>query len=156
MSKTVAGKKPLSQKPKRQGPLAEPDFFTNKLSLPAETTAAIKAAGMEYRWIDYKKYVADGNSHSRGWQVYRSKPTANQDAFTLGANPDGIIRRGSTVLAVRPLEYGEKHRAWLSQKANIYKGFKQSKAEELRQMAKDASADSIVDDVFDGDDGDEQ
>ena len=71
--------------------------------------------------------------------------------FLTGTNPDGIIRRGSTVLAVRPLSTSQRHRDYIQSKNEKYKRFKQSKAEELRQVARDNSVDTVVDDEYDED-----
>lgn len=140
----VAGKKPVSQKPKPSS--AMPDFFRNKLQLPDDIAAELKARSLEGRWISYTKFVNEGNSHERGWSIYKAakRPEA-ADAFQLGASPDGIIRRGDSVLAVRPIEQCDKHRAWLRDRANRQNSsFKRAAAEELRQMARDAHADVSV------------
>jgi hypothetical protein len=152
MSKTTqAGKKPLSSKPKRAS-FQEPDFFRNKLVVAPEVAAEIAEQGLECRWIDYKKYIADDNQHNRGWTVYRRKQDSATAALQFGNNPDGIIRRGNTVLAVRPIEQGDEHRAYIKERNKILKGFKKAKANELREAG---GSDLVVDDKFDDSEQDE-
>ncbi len=151
MSKNINGRKPLSSKVKSPV-VSEPTFFSNKMSVSEDIKTELAKKGLDYRFIDYKKYVADGNNHSKGWTVYRSDSLKDTGSFLSGTNPDGIIRRGSTVLATRPLHQSQEHKDWLAQKASMSKGFKQAKADELRQMAKDNSLDTVVDGGFDGED----
>lgn len=153
MSKTISGKKPLSSRPKITA-LNEPDFFRNRLAISDDLLAELNKKNLDYRFIDYKKYVSDGNTHNRGWTVYRREQNKDTQAFLMGTNPDGIIRVGSTVLAVRPKEHSQRHKSYLAEKANLYnRNHKSSKADALRQLG--APADSVVDDVYDGNDEDD-
>lgn len=139
MSKLIGNKKPLSAKRAPTSPTGIPNFFRNKLMVPDDIAADIAAKGLEPRWIAYKKYVENGNSHDKGWTVYKA-PVAPTSADTLmGKHPDGIIRRGDLVLAVRHKDLCDQHRAYNSQRAySQTHGFKKAQAEELRQMAKDS------------------
>ena len=56
----------------------------------------------------------------------------------LGPNPDGIIRRGDCLLAVRSNEYSEQHRAWLRQKTKNQSRIKEAKADELRAKVRES------------------
>ena len=137
----MGGKKPLSSKPKAPtGPVGIPNFFRNKLSIPDDIARDIEAKGCEPRWIAYKPFVENGNSHDKGWSVYRADKRPDQaDAFMLGTSPDGIIRRGDLVLAIRKKEFCEQHRAFNAQRAyNQSTGYKKAKADELRQLAQDS------------------
>lgn len=140
-------KRPLSSK-KTPTHLKEPDFFQDRFSLSEEVKKEIEAQNLEYRFIDYKKYVNEGGVHRFGWTVYRVK-NQPKESFLIGQNPDGIIRRGSTVLATRPKSYGDKHRDYLEQKNRIYKGFKAQKAAELRDKARNSGA--VIDESYDDD-----
>lgn len=156
MSKTINGKKPLSSKPKSVKVVQEPDFFSNRMSISSELREELDKKGLDYRFIDYKKYVENGNVHNRGWTVYRREGKADTQGFLVGNSPDGIIRVGSTVLATRPLNYSEKHRQYLAERAAQYRGFQKTKAEEMRATAREHSLDGIVDSTFDDTDGDEE
>jgi len=142
MSKVINGKKPLSSK--KSPSLSTPSFFKDKLTISDELKAEIAAQGKEYRFISYKKYIDDGNLHSKGWVVYKPKTTPAQDSFAFGVNPDGIIRRGDAVLAVRDKERCEEHRAYNRERAERMRGFKKAKAQELRSMAREARLDANV------------
>jgi hypothetical protein len=142
----IAGKKPLSSKPKGPTNYAQtPNFFKNKLNIPEDVATELASKQLEGRWINYKKYVDDGNSHDKGWAVYRAPKRETTDTLVFGTSPDGIIRRGDSVLACRPLSQGNEHRAWLQYRAKAQaSGFRKSAAEELRQMARDASVDAEI------------
>ncbi len=142
MSKsTLAGKKPLSQKKRSTSAIGAPDFFRNKLMLPQEVADDIAKRGLEPRWIAYKPYIENGNSHDKGWVAYRRpKEATSVDELQLGSSPDGIIRRGDLVLAVRKKEMGDRHRAYNEERAyNQTFRHKKAMADELRQMAKEAN-----------------
>jgi hypothetical protein len=136
----LSGRKPISQKAKRTSALDEPDFFTNRLAISSEVKEELKLKKLDSRWISFSRYVANGNMHERGWVVYKRDSKPAGDAIGFGANPDGIIRIGDNVLAVRPIEYSKKHKQWLAAKANRLSGFQEQKTEELRQKAQEAGA----------------
>lgn len=139
MSKTLNGKKPLSSKRAPTAPSGIPDFFRNKLMVPDDIAADIASKSQESRWIPYKAYVENGNSHDKGWSVYKAPTKDTQTDALLGRHPDGIIRRGDLVLAVRSKEMCDQHRAYLASRAYTQThGFKKAQADELRQMAKDS------------------
>lgn len=136
-------KKPLSSR--KSAPVSMPDFFQNKLAIPPDVRADLEAKNEEGRWINYSKFVSDGNSHDKGWKVYKATRREGQDALVHGTHPDGIIRRGDSVLACRSKLHSQQHRTWLKQKADRQVGtFKKQSAEELRQMAKDAQVDAAI------------
>jgi hypothetical protein len=141
MAKTIGGKKPLSTKQKPVSPAGIPDFFQNPFNVPVDIQAQLEKEGLEGRWISYAKYTKNGNSHEKGWSIYRaSKREGQADQFLLGSSPDGTIQRGEMVLAARKKEWGNKHREYLRYRAELQAGnFKKNQAEELRQMAKDSS-----------------
>lgn len=139
MSRTINGKKPLSTKQRPTSPFGVPDFFKNKLAIPEWAQKQLDEKNLEGRYISYKAYVENGNSHDKGWVVHKFERPESISANDPGASADGIIRRGDTVLAARSKEFGDKHRAYLRQRADIQnKSYKQSKAQELKEMARQA------------------
>jgi hypothetical protein len=134
MSNTKPTKKPLSAA--KAALFSRPSFFGTKLDIPSDVKKDISERGLEYRWVDYNKYTTNGNMHENGWEPYRrtTKPTGTE-ALTFGSSPDGIIRRASLMLAVRPKKFGEEHRGWLKSKAAAASGHNKIKADELREMA---------------------
>lgn len=154
---TFLGRKPASSRANQiPAAVSEPDFFRNRFDVPAHIKADVEKRGMECRWIDYKTYISEGNTHRRGWSIYRvdvSKTGEGSDSITQGVNPDGMIRRGSSVLAVRPKQMCEQHRRWNQEKANLYKrSVTNDRDDELSQVAR--SAGSKVDTSFDEDEDD--
>ena len=135
---TIGGKKPLSSKAKSSGAFGVPDFFKNKFAIPEWALAQLAAEGKEGRYIAYKAYVENGNTHDKGWTIHKFKPESTS-ASDPGLNADGIIRRGDSVLASRPKEFGDKHRQYLRYRAELQgSSFKKSQANELREMARQA------------------
>lgn len=116
------------------------------LAISEELKKEITSKGLEYRWISYRHYVENGNFHKHSWAVYKPEKKDSDQGFYLGNNPDGIIRRGDCILAVRPKELCEQHREDLADRANRQKyGHKKAMANELRQMAKDGRLDTKID-----------
>lgn len=138
------GKRPLSQKHVQ---LREEDLFGNPLSLPPSIKEELKAAGLEARFIDAKKLYENHGYHPKGWVPYKrstqnQSDTLEKSEFKSGSDPDGTFRRGTLILATRPIEVSEKHRLLNRQKADRQKGYTKQKAAELRQMAKEAFQDA--------------
>lgn len=148
------GKKPLSQKPVPQL-INEDDIFGNPYALDEELKKEIKAKNLEARFVNYSKLVEQGGYHQRGWKVYKRDKkeegaTLSSSEFHMGSNPDGSIRRGHDVLAVRPKSVGDKHRQLLKQRAQVVSSDKdQDTAEELRRYARDNQLDVTVQEGYD-------
>lgn len=142
------GKKPLSAKP-RTTRMNLDDIFTNPLALDPELKQELESKGLVARFISVAKFRENGGNHERGWVPYkRATMKAPQDDI-FGSNPDGYIRRGDSVLAVRPKELNEKHKTYLRQKAAERSNPVASRAAEIRKMAQAAGVEM---DVREGDD----
>lgn len=140
------GKKPLSSKPRTQSPASLEDIFGNTLSVDPAIAEAIGKKGMEYRWISMKKYGDMGNSHERAWRpVKRSEcGTIDPTSLTNGSDPDGYIRRGDLVLAVRNKDLGDKHRAFLKVQADRQKNVQRDHANELKEFVKKSGINATI------------
>lgn len=151
MSKTVGGRKPLPAKPTFN--VMSDDIFGNKLAVPAGVQKELASKGLEGRWVSYKQMIDNRGYHEKGWVVYKQEKSDTMDPGTFlgGADPDGYIRRGDAILAVRTVAKSDQHREWLKQRANRLKGHHQTAAEELRATARGAGLNSNVDDRFDED-----
>ena len=144
------GRKPLTAK--RPVPvLSEGDLFGNALSLDPMLKAELDAQGLEGRFVDAAKLFQMGGYHPKGWTVYKRKTASGTMEFKFGNDPDGIVRRGSMILAVKSKDQAEKHRAFLRQKAELYSSVIPRQAEELRKMARDNNVDVEVDESYDED-----
>jgi len=145
------GKKPLSQKPKPSGPKFG-DLFGNATTLDKKTLEDLEEQGLVGRWVDYKQLKAMDGYHTKGWVIFKRKKSAIMDSqeFRFGQNPDGIVRRGSMVLAAKPKEKWEQHVAYLKHKAERYgKHFRKRAAAELRQIAKNGGLNTQISEGYD-------
>lgn len=145
------GKKPLSAKPNPAVPKYG-DLFGDATTLSEELKKELEEQGLVGRWVDYKRLKEMDGYHTKGWILFRRKKSDIIDSqeFRFGQNPDGIVRRGSMVLAAKTKEEVEKHKAFLKDKAERYgKHFKKRQAAELRQLAKDGGLDTQVVEGYD-------
>ena len=112
------GKKPLSAKPQPARLVLE-DIFGNTLSLDPEIAKTIEGKGLSYRWISMRKWQEMGGSHDRAWRPIRRSECGNIGSNSIsGEDPEGYIRRGDLVLAVRSRELNDKHKAYLRQESD--------------------------------------
>jgi hypothetical protein len=138
MANTKHVKKALST---NKAAFARPSFFKNKLDIPSDILKELNSKQLEGRWIDYQRYVLNGNAHENGWEIYkREKKAEGAEALAFGNSPDGIIRRASLVLAARPKAQGDEHRQWLRSKAKAADMHNRAKADELRTMVSEDEA----------------
>lgn len=140
------GKKPLSAK--TSPAISYDDIFGNALNLPENLKKELEEQGLEGHFIDAKRFYDMGGYHPKGWTLYRSKnknsDTISLQDFGLGRDPEGVIRRGSLILAVKTKEQAEAHREFLRSRANKVKTVNREKAEELRSMARSAQMKATI------------
>jgi hypothetical protein len=119
-----AGKKPSSARTK-PGPINADDLFINPLGLDPALVETIEKQGHVHRFINAVQYKRFGH-HPAHWRPISRKQLkewgyATMDAhdFTLGSSPDDFIYRGNDlVLATRPKDFNDRHKAYLKQEAN--------------------------------------
>lgn len=72
----------------------------------------LKEKGLEYRFIDFKQAKLNGGRSRNGWIVYkRDSPDPGVQGISALADPDGLVRQGSMVLAVKTKANAEKQRS---------------------------------------------
>lgn len=113
--------------------------FGDRLGVDVDLHNEITAKGLEYRWIDAKKLYNNQGYHENGWEAYKRTGAPTSD-FKNGNDPDGIIRRGGSILGVREKTLGDEHRAYLQERATNQVGkdrnaAQRRAADELRKMA---------------------
>lgn len=154
MSFLKDGKKPLSSRTVTAE--MEQEIMGNTLTISGELKRELDAAGLEARWVSAKLLATDPNSHPRGWRPYFRKKTETTDkpGFHFGNDPDGLVRRGTMVLAVKPKETAENHRAVLKHRAERMSGqaYEKQRAQELRQMAREHNARAKIYEGYDEND----
>jgi hypothetical protein len=151
MSKpTMDGKKHISEKPKAK-PIKAGFTPMNLLDVPPDVQADLNARGLEARWVDAKTFASNGNIHKNLWELYkRPDVTVSAGANPLtGLPPDGTVRRGTVVLAVRSVEMGDGHRAELKKKIDRAKGSVKQQGAEMKALARKGGLDErIIDETI--------
>lgn len=92
----------------------------------------LKAKGLQYRFVDFKQAKLNGGRNRSGWMVYRRE---SEDPRLAGiaalADPDGLVRSGSMVLAVKTIQGAERQRAKIRAQSEAQAGYNKAVAEEL-------------------------
>lgn len=159
MSKLKNGKMPLSQKTQVSSDMSEDDF--NLLALDQELKDELAAKGFAYRFINAKQYVEKQGFHRSGWKVYKrdiSNRSKGAFDFDLGTDPEGYVRRGDLILAVKPTEMQARHREKLAAKTARYSPERYNKeaAQQLRDRARESSVQMKVSDTYEAEPGDDK
>ena len=143
------GKKPLSSKPSMSTITAD-DVFGNPLKIPEDLQKELNDKNLTPKWVAAKVVYENGGYHPKGWVPYkRATTTQSMTEFGLGRDPEGVVRRGDLLLGVKPKAEAEKHKAYLTQKANRAAGINEEKAEEMRRFARDAKIDATIHEGYD-------
>lgn len=138
MSKAIInGKKPISSKPTNSG-----DLFGNALNIPPVVQAELDEKGLVGRWVNAIKLQQMGGYHPKGWQPFRSEKYKSD--FKFGSDPDGVIRRGDCILAVKTLEDVETHKEWLANRVAVQRDTNKVKAQEFRDAMRQSGLNSKV------------
>lgn len=145
------GKKPISS---QQQPsfVARDDVFGSALTIPLDLQQELAGKGLVGRWINATELAKFQGYHPKGWTPYKRQSGANQSEFKFGNDPDGIIRRGDCILAVKKDEDVAKHRQYLQQAADRQNKSVKGHANELRQTIKEHGVKSSVVEGYDDND----
>lgn len=146
MKEMNKGRKPIETKQKSVS-FAHDELFGNALKVDEALENELTAKGLIGRWVDYKKLVEFAGYHKNGWVPYKREKsdTIGSSNFINGMDPDGLVRRGTVVLAVKPKETVESHRSYLRMRAETYGAqVNKKKAEELRALLKSNNLNSEV------------
>jgi hypothetical protein len=93
--------------------------------------------GLEYRFIDFKKAMHNGGRSRAGWIIYKrqSEDPRLQGIKSL-ADPDGLVRQGSMVLAVKPKHRADQQRKRVAMQNRSLSQYNKTVAEELDSKAR--------------------
>ena len=142
MNMLKQGKKNIEEKKVAHGyPVIDP--FGDRMRLDPGLIKEITDQDLEYRFADAKELKASGGYHPRGWMAYTRTAVGagGPTEFKEGTDPAGIVRRGTCVLVVRPVETGDRHRAELARRRAVYNRVSQTgSSAELEKAAKKAGA----------------
>ena len=104
--------------------------------------------GLSHRFVNATTFRDEYSVHRSGWKPYNVKSRATVSKLT-GIDPEGIIRRGDLVLAVRPMAVTAQHRKVLDQRNNRLKNYNKEAAQAMRQDAQRAGVDMQVIEGYD-------
>jgi hypothetical protein len=154
-NKIQAGRKPVAQKAQTPNPYAT-YYSQSILDVDAKTKAEFAEKGLECRWIDAKEFNLAGNLHKHHWRPYKrqASPADAQShdilSWSLGNDPEGFIRRKGLILAVRPIELGDAHRASIAERTErLHSRSLKKAAEEINETARRAGLKTAVDSEYD-------
>ena len=117
------------EQPKKASPIYE-DVDENDIDSILKKELAEK--NLEYRFIDFKQAKLNGGRSRAGWMVYKRESEAPrlQGISTL-ADPDGLVRQGSMVLAVKPKVLADKQRAKRDAQTKILNRYNKTVSDEV-------------------------
>jgi hypothetical protein len=146
MSNVKGNRVPISEKAvKREKPIEMSDVFTNDLDLDPLLAEELKKKNLVGRFINATNFKKTG-SHRARWVPYQRESKSG----LFGSDPEGFIRRGDLVLAVKPLEAVKQHRALLRQRAQAQStpSTNANHAKQIREMAAESGVNTIVSEGF--------
>ena len=153
------GQKSVKEKPALtsiEAAFNDDGLFENALKFPLHIQKELSEAGLEGRWLDAHQVADNAGVHKRGWVVYsyntlRKKKDINDPmSFRFGEDPNGVVRRGTMVLGVKPKAAAERHRALLRQRADAVspKSIKNKGKASIQQAAQDSGTEMQFKDDF--------
>ena len=134
------------------------DLYDSALDIPSNIKEELNKKGLTARWINATEFRKSFGFHKSKWVPYKRelpKGASTSPDSLYGGDPEGYVRRGDLVLAVKTKEENARHAGMLKQRADLYSGKQNQAAAELREQAKRAGVKTKVDDSF-GEDEDEE
>lgn len=88
------------------------------LSVPAVLTKAFEEAGLASKWVSKAKLASNGGFHPNHWIPYQisAAQKAEFPKSYIGNIVTEFLERGDLILAVKPIEMQQKHKAELKRK----------------------------------------
>lgn len=133
-------------------------FDVDGFEVPVWIQNDIRAAGFNFKWINKKKYYADG-FHKRGWEPYKLSKEAlesrGKDSRLNGFDPEGYFVRNDNILAIRSNAVDEAYKSHLASlnERMAPQSFKNAKMTEFKERLAEAGlkkeSASVSDDVED-------
>lgn len=154
MSKILQGKKPVSERPMSVSDthLMSNDMFGNVLALDPSLQAELDKKGLVPRWVNAKELYTNQGYHKRGWRPYKRDSgtlNAGMESF-LGNDPEGIVRRGDSILAVKTKEEHARHKQVIESRAKRLKqAVSKQHAQQLREFAAESRVKTHIEEGYD-------
>lgn len=113
------------------------DDDINEFDIDSVLKKELAEAGLEYRFIDFKKAKLNGGMSRAGWRIYvRKSPDPAIAGISTLADPDNLVRQGSMVLAVKTKQAAGKQRARRDAQNRSLRAYHKSVASELEKDVK--------------------
>lgn len=121
-------------KPKVAQPIYD-DMDENDIDVTLKKELA--DAGLEYRFVDFKQARMNGGRSRAGWRVYKR---VSEDPRIQGisgmSDPDGLVRQGTLVLAVKTIASAQKQRQRRDDQNTTLKKYNEHVTKELEGDAR--------------------
>lgn len=109
----------------------------NEYELDIALKKELADQNLEYRFIDFKKAKLNGNRSRAGWIIYvRQSEDPRAQGIKALMDPDGLVRNGSMVLAVKTKAGAQRQRARRDSQNRTLTQYNKHVAKELGQEAK--------------------
>ena len=96
----------------------DPGFSPDVYGLDPELKKELDDQGLYPRFVNFREVERYGGYHPKGWRIYKRKNAVKTDSdWVYGRDPNGYVRRGDDILAVKTKEDAAKHLAFRDQKA---------------------------------------
>lgn len=100
---------------------------------------------LDYRMIDFKQAKLNGGRSRSGWIVYKRQSVDPRLAGIQSlADPDGLVRDGSLVLAVKPRAAADRQRARRDAQNKTLRKYTQTVTQELDGQARKLGGSSRI------------
>ncbi len=97
----------------------------------------LKEQGLAYKYIDFKSAKNNGGRSRSGWIIYkRQSEDPRLQGIKALADPDGLVRQGSMVLAVKTEQNADRQRSRRDTMNKSLRQYNKVAAEELEQSAR--------------------
>ncbi len=92
---------------------------------------------LDYRFIDFKQAKLNGGRSRAGWIVYkRESIDPRLQGISSLADPDGLVRQGSMVLAVKTKQSADRQRNKIKEQNRLLNGYNKNVTNEVEAEAR--------------------
>lgn len=110
---------------------------TDESDIDAALKKELVDQGLEWRFIDFKQAKLNGGRSRAGWIVYRRQ---SKDPRLAGiealADPDGLVRQGTMVLAVKTKAGADRQRSRRDEQTRFYNQYTKQVTKEFDSNAR--------------------
>jgi len=116
------------------------DYQFNTMKLDPELREELEAQGLAYRFINANQLKRNGY-HRSYWKPYQRKNKTSDGVSSriYGADPDGFVIRGDSILAVKPKAEADAYRSML-QRRNEVLARTASPANQLKKLSENVDS----------------